>query len=346
MVVAPIRYITLLNKKEVIKIITVPNQKVIKIIENDKHNEKPYAIITETEQVWAARLLNDKSAAHILYYYFAFNQDGYKFALSPTAIKNRYGITAKQYRKGIEKLQEVGYLTQKANDSNVWLFNRIPEKYIHTALSEWTIPSTLCTQEDIPCTPKGIDGIPQKVHTVCTQGDREIIQYNTLNSTNNILSDLELQCIRNDLISSIENDYGHTDECIDELIKVQAKAERNGYKIEKHIDLLKDLLVKLSDKLNFRKSQAKARYDNAIQQTLPTDAIEQTKVKLIIEKYLSTHKIMLPKDYGFWINGWNEEEQEPNIIISLFAQPYDVILKQKHNIEGIPKEYYIKKKEC
>ena len=290
--------------------------------------------------------MNDKSAAHILYYYFALNQDGYKFALSPTAIKNYYGITTKQYRKGIEKLQEVGYLTPKDNDSNIWYFYRIPQKYIHTALNEWTIPSGVCTQEDIPCAPKGIDGVPPKVHTVCTQGDREILQYNTLNNTDNIPTDLELQCIRNDLISNIENDYGYSDECIDELSKAQAKAERNGYKIEKHIELLKDLLVKLSDTFNFRKSQAKAEYENAIQRTLPDDAIEYTKVNLIIKKYLSTHKIMLPKDYGFWIDGWNEETQEPNIIISLFAQPYDVVSNQKHNIEGIPKEYYIKKKEC
>ena len=329
-----------------ITIITVPNQKVIEILENDKHNAKPYGIITETEQVWAARLLNDKSAAHILYYYFALNQDGYKFALSPTAIKNCYGITNKQYRKGIEKLQEVGYLTPKGNKSNIWFFNRIPAEYIDTALCEWTIPSGVCTQEDIPCTPKGIDGVPPKVQTVCTQEDREILQYNTFNNTDNTLSDLELQCIRNDLISNIENDYGYSDECIDELLKAQAKAERNGYKIEKHIDLLKDLLVKLSDKMRFRKSQARARYNNVIQQTLPTDAIEQMKVKLIIEKYLSTHKIMLPKDYGFWIDGWNDEAQEPNIVFSLFAQPYDVILNQKHNIEGIPKEYYTKPKEC
>ena len=316
------------------------------MLENDKHNEKPYGIITESEQVWAARLLNDKSAAHILYYYFALNQDGYKFALSPTAIKNCYGITAKQYRKGIEKLQEVGYLTPKDNDSNVWFFNRIPAEYIEVALSEWNIPSGVCTQEDIPCTPKGIDGVPPKVQTVCTQEDREILQYNTFNNTDNILSDLELESIRNNLISNIENDYGYSDECIDELSKAQVKAERNGYKIEKHIDLLKDLLVKLADKLNFRKSQAKAQYNNAIQQTLPTDTIERMKVQSIIEKYLSTHKTMLPKDYGFWINGWNDEAQEPNIVFSLFAQPYDVILNQKHNIEGIPKEYYTKPKEC
>ena len=109
---------------------------------------------------------------------------------------------------------------------------------------------------------------------------------------------------------------------------------------------MKDLLVRLSDKFNSRKSYAKAQYNNAIQQTLPTDIIERMKVQSIIKRYLSTHKIKLPKDYGFWIDGWNDEAQEPNIVVSLFAQPYDVISNQKHNIEGIPKEYYSKPKEC
>ena len=98
--------------------------------------------------------------------------------------------------------------------------------------------------------------------------------------------------------------------------------------------------------VDFRKSQAKAQYDKAIQQTLPTDTIEQMKVKLIIKKYLNTNKMKIPEDYGLWIDGWNGEVQEPNIIISLFTQPYEIIKRQRHKIEGIPKEYYAKPKQC
>lgn len=323
-------------------IITVPNQKVIEIIHNDKHEEKPYGIITESEHIWAARLLNDKSAAHILYYYFALNQDGYTFALSPTAIENCYGITNKQYRKGIEKLQEVGYLTPKGDDSNIWFFNRIPEKYLHTALQEWNMQSDVCTQKDIPYIPKGTDGLSPKGTTVCTQEDREILQDNIINNTDNNLTDLELQCIKNNLISNIENYYGYSDECTDELLNIQAKATRNGYEIGKHIDLLKKLLVKLRDNLSERKHKAETQYANAIEKTLPSDTIEYQKVKLIMKKYLSSHKI--PQKYGFWINGWNNERQEPNIVFSPFQQPYEIIKIQKHNIEGIPKSYYMEEK--
>ena len=84
---------------------TVPNQIIVEIGKQEKRKGEKYGIITDSERIWAGRLLNDKTAAHILYDYFASNACGYKFALSPTAIYSLYGISKKQYHAAIKKIK-------------------------------------------------------------------------------------------------------------------------------------------------------------------------------------------------------------------------------------------------
>ncbi len=110
------------------KIFTVPNQKVIEISPgNGREEGETYGIITRREEMTAAKLLNDKSASLMLYYHFALNQDGYEFALSPTEIQEKLGITLKQYYKSIENLKRAGYLAQSKPGSNRWKFLRVPK---------------------------------------------------------------------------------------------------------------------------------------------------------------------------------------------------------------------------
>ena len=75
------------------------------------------------------------------------------------------------------------------------------------------------------------------------------------------------------------------------------------------------------------------------------DIITSDKINRIIDSYTKAYKEShngrdMPWYYGVWINGWNEELQKPNFIISTSIMPLDVIAKQKHCLDGIPDEYY------
>ena len=47
-----------------------------------------------------------------------------------------------------------------------------------------------------------------------------------------------------------------------------------------------------------------------------------------------------PPTWAVWLNGWNEELQKPNYVIAMGALPVGVINKQRHILDGIPKEYF------
>ncbi len=107
-------------------IITYPNQKVVLIEKySDTQKGESYTVITERERIIASRLLNDKSASLILWLYLAGNQGGYSLALSPKAIQDLYGISEKQYRKAIDRLETTGYLVQNGNSTKEWLFKAL-----------------------------------------------------------------------------------------------------------------------------------------------------------------------------------------------------------------------------
>ena len=53
------------------------------------------------------------------------------------------------------------------------------------------------------------------------------------------------------------------------------------------------------------------------------------------------HRLIKNNKYVRWINGWNEELQEPNIIYAPLTIGVDVLKGTKHNIGGIPKSYYL-----
>ena len=81
---------------------------------------------------------------------------------------------------------------------------------------------------------------------------------------------------------------------------------------------------------------------------MPNDGLKQAKINLILDRYIAEHeevRHICGEKYGIWINGWNEEMQEPNVILAFHSLPLEVLMKQKHNIDGIPKEYYIRKKK-
>ena len=155
----------------------------------------------------------------------------------------------------------------------------------------------------------------------------------------------------NTLVSDMRNAFGHLENFPFKLLEINNKAHSNRahYSIKGHISMLKKLGEDMLEKRRQRNSFARNEYLRAVSATMPNDGLKQAIINLILDRYIAEHK-ELPfglcrEKYGIWVNGWNEERQEPNVIAALHSLPLEVIMKQKHNIDGIPKEYYIRKKK-
>lgn len=363
---------------------TVANQLIIEISPYDKHTEKPYGIITQREQIWAGRLLNDKTASHILYYYMATNNSGYKFALSPTAIYNQYGVTEKQYHTAIKKLKEVGYLVQKKQGSNIWQFMRVPEKYksidilpfepirkskspskrTDQVLTEHSQRADSLSVEDTACIPRGQTVSPQRENRVPPE-DREILQ-DIIYNTNNIddvsynisnypdrekVNDTPLENERDILINEFNSEFGHLDNSSLELISAEGRATMRGNsagRLQRHINFLRKAIEKMKNQRESRNKKCISEYQRAIKNTMPKDSMAQIKIKLILDRYINEHNCEIypikkwRELYGVWLNGWNKELHEPKVTVAMYCLPLHIVAKQRHNIEGIPEEYWKK----
>lgn len=381
-------------------LITFPNQKVVVVEDDSLHDEKPYSIITERERIWAGRLLNDKTASHIIYCCLAGHSNGYEFALSPTAINKYYGISKKQYHSAIKALLEVGYLVQKSKGSNIWIFKRIPDMYknLELIVEETTEDTTIEIQNEIVETEQNnpivsdvtTDTSPLPGISCATSGDKicpqerediylhgtEIINNIINNNINNNIPELDsinlypedkdtviasALDISADMCENIKSpidiekekiieEFGDSvDDLPLEFVTLDCKA--NGKKLSEaeHIKLYRKLYDKLQEERRFRIATSKNEYMMAIEETFPRDSIDRMKVKLIIDKYIETHKASgfdfqkCREHYGLWIDGWDEELKEPKIKFALNELPIDLAKKQKHRYEAVPKEYYINK---
>lgn len=93
-------------------------------------------------EIWVAgNLLNDGTAAMILYCYFALNSNDYTFALSPTRLYDVLGLSERQYIKARDRLKEKGYLVPRSGEKDSYTFLRIPTKYLDVPLNDIEIPS-------------------------------------------------------------------------------------------------------------------------------------------------------------------------------------------------------------
>lgn len=161
-----------------------------------------------------------------------------------------------------------------------------------------------------------------------------------------------LLCEKEELANDILTEFGHLDGASYEIYNIEQKAKSNRarYSIHDHVKELRSLLESMRKKRAVERSALLNNYRLAINATLPKDGLELVKVKLILDRYAVDHfssndfTQRIRDNYGMWINGWNDELQEPNMIIALYPLPESVIVKQKHNIEGIPKEYYMQKR--
>lgn len=62
-----------------------------------------------------------------MWYYFAKNQAGYVFAVSPAAALAEFGIKKDSFQKAVQVLKEKGYLVcNPAKGKNYFVFHEIP----------------------------------------------------------------------------------------------------------------------------------------------------------------------------------------------------------------------------
>lgn len=349
---------------------TFPNQRIVSIVPRQGDVEYPYGTISRRECTVAARLLNDKTAAHILYFYFAINRDTFNFALSPTSINRTLGLTEKQYRRGIERLKETGYLVPRGDRSNVLYFYRIPLSYREAVDFEdeceaEPVPTVdeikmsslygvegneaeteADTNADANTAPAGIAVIPEEWaestpvsidHGTLT-GERNII--NSINNTSNTeeIASLDNKEVLNDLIQSFRNRFGHLEKCDSELMGVDARARRRRYSIETHIQLLQKKYQQLEEHMEQARRLEIRKYERTVEATLPKDAYGYMVAKLTLQRAAKEYGV--PIKYGAWIKGWNEELQRPDIYFAANMLPLEQVERQSHNIAGIPKWYW------
>lgn len=357
------------------------NQRTIEIVSSSGTNtvSKPYGIVTRREQQIAYHILDDKrnSTPIMLFFELALHQNGHKSDFSPASLSKQYGISADRWRKAFSILVDKGYLTETGR--NHYIFNSLPERYKDVVFSEVgdnsnkIQPENNQTQNAIPADgysqnksiidailadgdnlslPTGVpipaDGYsPIPADEESNKKDNKYIINDNIKSVVDIIDPEEKEL--NDLAEAFEYEFGHLDKYEGEILNTKCLVPTKHRSISERIKYLKKRFDYMIEERERRKNTAKYEYRAALNRLLPKDSVERAKLNLIIKRYVGDHNTRAVekayKDYGLFIDGWNEERQEPNVIIALYPLPIAVLEKLRHNIEGIPKEYYAPKKE-
>ena len=106
---------------------TSPNQRIFTIRRDmpkqSKDNKRPYMVAYNDVIEEAGRNLSTVGAFKV-YMYCISNQDNYRFGCSPQDIADKYGISLKTAKDGIDKLIENGYLI--STGKNTYEFHERP----------------------------------------------------------------------------------------------------------------------------------------------------------------------------------------------------------------------------
>lgn len=106
---------------------TVPNQNIVEVRKEPTDKQNLYACINLGAMQLAMKDLTP--AQFQVWLYFAKNQAGYQFAVSPAAALNEFGIKKDTFQKAVLVLKEKRYLTpNSAKGKNYWIFREIPEE--------------------------------------------------------------------------------------------------------------------------------------------------------------------------------------------------------------------------
>ena len=108
---------------------TVPNQDIVEVRKEPTDKQNIYACININAMQLAMKDLTP--AQFQVWLYFAKNQAGYEFAVSPAAALNEFGIKKDMFQKTKQILKEKGYLTENlTKGKNHWIFKEIPEEEV------------------------------------------------------------------------------------------------------------------------------------------------------------------------------------------------------------------------
>lgn len=296
-----------------------PNQLIVNCIPEERKRNERYGSLSRKAEIVAARLLNDGSASHIVYLHFALHKKDHKIELSKKELQNYLGISEKQYRFAIDALKAKGYLVQRNPNSNIYYFKRIPDQY-----KDMDILDIISTDQEISTANN--DSITLRKKDIALQGENLDlhdenkaleVHRNKTNTTNNTV------------IATTANDGFVVDlptAEIEEATKIFTNEEEQE---------------------NFHNSYVgykfKSQYQSLLRSAQWRNTADGIKIEQIIKKYLSTHKESaelkrLGDKYGRIINGWDSKKQTPIIV---YATSFLTKAQMKHNIDGIPKEYYI-----
>ncbi len=352
-----------------------PNQFTITVESSSgkRKVDKPYGVITEKELVAAFHVLGQYNTAVALFIALAVNKDGYVFDFSPQALQNKYGISVKRWTEARKALEKHGYLVP--DGKHRFKFYSLPPHLRNvTFLSADQSPAdggieALQSPADGGIIPheRGYNPPQTEVSSPVDGGsnnktiqnninntDLEIPKENNLSGSADSVSVLEndqsaLGTERDAFLDAIKESFGEWDGIDMEIMAAESKSKRHGRTgraaLVALIDELKKLYQRLNERRSFNMHDFKREYRAAINKTMPRDDRDYMRVWLILNKFEQEYKDAhngrgWPWTWGVWVNGWNEELQEPNFTVSMFALPPSVIAKQRHNLEGIPKEYY------
>lgn len=297
-----------------------PNQLIIQCIPEERKRNERYGSLSRKAEIVAARLLNDGSASHIVFLHFALHKKDHKYELSKKELEKYLGISEKQYRKAIDVLKEKGYMVQRTPTSNIYYFKRIPDQYKDMDILDIITSSN---QKNAPASKRN-DTLRE--NDIALQGGNFDLQdennavevhRNKTNITNNTV------------IETATND----------TFAVDLPTEEN--------EDIAMIFSKKEEQENFHNSDVgykfKAKYQSQLKSAQWCNTADGIKIERILKKYLSTHRESdelkrLGDKYGRIVNGWDSEKQTPIIV---YATSFLTKAQMKHNIDGIPKEYYI-----
>ena len=108
---------------------TVANQNIVEVHKEPCNKDNLYATINLNAMQLAMKDLTPVQFQ--VWLYFAKNQAGYVFAVSPAAALNEFGIKKDSFQKAVVVLKEKKYLVSNpAKGKNYFLFHEIPEEEI------------------------------------------------------------------------------------------------------------------------------------------------------------------------------------------------------------------------
>ena len=104
---------------------TVPNQWVAEVQKQPCNKSNIYSTINDEAVRLAMKDLT--SSQFQVWYYFAKNQQGFTFAVSPAAALKDYGIKKDTFHSAVKKLKEKRYLVNDTTKgANYWIFYETP----------------------------------------------------------------------------------------------------------------------------------------------------------------------------------------------------------------------------